>query len=81
MMRCHLFNIMVLHQKEISSMAKMFYMSQICPTHPINHLHRFVKNFLQNVEKRIRPLRDDKILTSWNGLMIGAMGRSRGYFE
>ncbi len=27
-------------------------------------------------EKRIRPLRDDKILTSWNGLMIGAMGRA-----
>ncbi|MEM5787697.1 MAG: thioredoxin domain-containing protein [Syntrophobacteraceae bacterium] len=28
-------------------------------------------------EKRIHPLKDDKILTSWNGLMIAAL--SRGY--
>ncbi|MBW2070497.1 MAG: thioredoxin domain-containing protein [Deltaproteobacteria bacterium] len=28
-------------------------------------------------EKRIHPLKDDKILTSWNGLMIAAM--ARGY--
>jgi len=26
--------------------------------------------------QRIRPLRDEKILTSWNGLMIGAMARA-----
>lgn len=31
---------------------------------------------LQRREKRIRPLRDDKIITSWNGLMIAALARS-----
>jgi uncharacterized protein YyaL (SSP411 family) len=32
---------------------------------------------LQKVrEKRVRPLRDDKILAAWNGLMIAAMAKS-----
>ncbi len=36
----------------------------------------FIKKLFVEREKRIRPLRDDKILTSWNGLMIGAMARA-----
>jgi len=31
--------------------------------------------------QRIRPLRDDKILTDWNGLMIAAMARAAFVFE
>jgi uncharacterized protein len=38
-------------------------------------LGRSKKILFEEREKRIRPLRDDKVLTSWNGLMIGAMAR------
>ena len=39
-------------------------------------LTRSRRKLLEERAKRIRPLRDDKILTSWNGLMIGAMARA-----
>lgn len=31
-------------------------------------------------EKRVRPYKDDKVLTSWNGLMIAAMARGAAVF-
>ncbi len=41
------------------------------------HLAAALKKLHEVRSRRIRPLRDEKILTSWNGLMIGAM--ARGY--
>jgi uncharacterized protein YyaL (SSP411 family) len=32
-------------------------------------------------EQRVRPLRDDKVLTDWNGLMIAALARGGQVFE
>ncbi len=34
------------------------------------------EKMLRAREKRVRPHRDDKILTSWNGLMLGALARA-----
>ena len=32
-------------------------------------------------EERVHPLKDDKILTDWNGLMIAALARAAGAFD
>ena len=39
------------------------------------------ERMLQRRAGRIRPLRDDKIITSWNGLMIAALARGGIVFE
>lgn len=70
--------------------------------HPVEETARILRMDRDEVERRLaaargilferrsrrpRPLRDDKILTSWNGLMIGALARaasalgSREYLE
>ncbi len=46
---------------------------------PLPELEKTLEDSRQKLfahrEKRIHPLKDDKILTSWNGLMIAAMAR------
>ncbi len=39
-----------------------------------NKLEDYRKILFKHREKRVHPHKDDKILTSWNGLMIAAMG-------
>ncbi len=39
------------------------------------------KKLFEMREARLRPLRDDKIITAWNGLMIGAFARGSRVFS
>lgn len=54
-------------------------LDEFCRLHRLNMkdtrelLERCRMKLLEHREMRIRPLRDDKIITSWNGLMIGAL--------
>ena len=45
------------------------------------HRERARSTLFRLREKRPRPLRDDKILTSWNGLMISALARASQVLE
>ena len=47
----------------------------------ITELSSARKKLLQERSKRIRPLLDDKMLTSWNGLMISAMAKTGRVLE
>ncbi|MDD5105225.1 MAG: thioredoxin domain-containing protein [Desulfuromonadaceae bacterium] len=44
-------------------------------------LERCRATLLKRREARIRPLRDDKIITSWNGLMISALATAAAIFN
>ena len=54
-------------------------LEEFCRDHALNvhetgaQLEQCRVTLLEQREKRIRPLRDDKIITSWNGLMISAL--------
>ncbi len=46
-----------------------------------NRLNEITKTLYQAREKRIHPLKDDKILTDWNGLMIAAFAKAGDVFN
>ena len=46
-----------------------------------NRLNKITKKLYLDREKRIHPLKDDKILTDWNGLMIAAFAKAGDVFN
>ena len=46
-----------------------------------NRLNQIIEKLYQAREKRIHPLKDDKILTDWNGLMIAAYAKAGDVFN
>ena len=50
------------------------------PEDMADRLQRSRETLFQAREKRIRPLRDDKVLTSWNALMISACAKASTAF-
>ena len=47
----------------------------------MNRLEKIRQKLFATRSNRIRPLRDDKILTDWNGLMIAAMAKAAQALE
>jgi uncharacterized protein YyaL (SSP411 family) len=46
-----------------------------------NKLEKMRQNLFEYRERRVHPYKDDKILTSWNGLMIAALAHGGRVFE
>lgn len=50
-----------------------------------NHIFTKIESIIDKMfivrEKKVRPLRDDKILTDWNGLVISAIARAGSVFD
>jgi len=46
-----------------------------------NELSKARKTLFKHRKERIHPLKDDKVLTDWNGLMIAALSKAAGAFN
>ena len=50
-------------------------------TNDENRINKILNNLYEIREERIHPLKDDKILTDWNGLMIAAFAKAGDVFQ
>lgn len=50
-------------------------------TNDKNRINKILNNLYEIREERIHPLKDDKILTDWNGLMIAAFAKAGDVFQ
>ena len=89
---CHFYGITAAGNfEEVNILTAPLTLDAFCQRNDLNRadtahiLNRARTTLLRRREERIRPLRDDKIITSWNGLMIGALATAgiiwpeRGY--
>ncbi len=51
------------------------------PDGPVETVRQMRSKIFEAREKRVRPFKDDKILVSWNGLMIAALAKGAAVFE
>ncbi len=61
---------------EAKSVAELAVQRRRSPSEIEADLERAAKAMLAARSKRVRPFRDEKILASWNGLLIGAMAEA-----
>ena len=54
---------------------------KINPDELTSSLEKFRKTLFETRKNRIHPLKDDKILTDWNGLMIAALAKAGSVFN
>ena len=69
----------VLH--EATSLAKLGIKFGLGPSAVVDALSGAKKKLFDVREKRVKPFRDEKILASWNGLMIGALAEASHTLE
>ena len=69
----------ILQQRSTSSDAAM--VLKISEQDLLERLEKIRRKLFATRSNRIRPLRDDKILTDWNGLMIAAMSKAAQALE
>lgn len=69
----------ILHfDKDIKSLSNEY---NLCETDFKIKLEQIRKQLKNSRDERVRPLRDDKILTDWNGLIIASLAKAGSVFD